>query len=699
MMGDTGSAATESARLRRLAELQVLDGPADPVLDGLARCAAISLGFPIGLVSLIDARRQWIQAKHGIQLDETPREQAFCAHAIEGDALFEVPDAQADPRFADNPLVLGAPGIRAYAGVPVSVDGLRLGALCVIDRVPRRLTPAQAELLTDLARAVSAWFESRREHLELQAERGRSVERLALLERLAEQAPGLLFQYRSGAEGTAGFTFVGAQLQALFALEAAAVQHDLRPFLRRTHPDDRAGLRAVLLQAAGQGRAWRHEFRVQLPGGPVEWRLAHAVPTCQDDGTVLWHGFVTDTTEQAQLDQLRQDKLAAERESAEKSAFLSRVSHELRTPLHAMIGFTQLLQIDPVEPLTPRQRERVDHAHRAAQLLLGLINDVLDLGRIEQGARPIELGHVEVNALLADCLGMVAHLAQQNEVRLAFVPTTGAAVLADRRALEQVVLNLLSNGIKYNRRGGTLSLELAEAGKMVVITVRDQGAGLDGVQRGRLFRPFDRLGAEDSQVEGSGLGLVIARQLVESMGGRIGVDSVPGQGSAFSVRLPRYRGQAPAGLAPPDADAAPPVQAIETDVTVLCIEDDPVNALLVQEALAARPGWRLVHAADGRSGLALAQTLRPSLVLTDINLPGLSGLSVVQALRGDPATRAMLCIALSADAMPEQVDHAMRTGFDDYWTKPLDLRTLAGRIESWLSRGQSRFAERQGVTP
>ena len=693
----------ERRRLQLLGELGVLDAPPDPVLDGLVRCTSSLLGYPITLVSLVDERRQWFMARQGMAASETPREVAFCAHAILGDSLFEVPDTAADPRFATNPLVTGEPHIRAYAGMPLTVAGQNIGTLCVIDHQPRRLQPEQAALLADLAHAVAHWFESRRQNLELQAERSRSAERLALLEKLAEQSPGMLFQYRVDSGGDAHFSYVSPQVRELFALEPDAVRGDLRPLLQRVHPDDRDGLRTALTAAVAGPAPWRHEFRVERPGGGVAWRSARAAPVPSDDGTILWHGFIADVTEQIEVEQLRADKQAAEHASREKSAFLSRVSHELRTPLNAMLGFTQLLQIDADEPLTSRQQERVGHAHRAAQLLLGLINDVLDISRIEQGARRLAQQPLAVHALVSGCLPMVAQMAAQAGVLLAFSATDdGPALVAegDPRAVEQVLLNLLSNGVKYNRRGGTLAVALRADAGSVWIEVRDEGPGLDAAQCARLFQPFERLGAEHTQVEGSGLGLVISRQLVEAMGGEITVASVPGQGSRFNVRLRRIDAPSPAAV----AEAAPrtrtvdlPVYSDDDRITVLYIEDDPVNALLVQESLRARPHWHLFHAADGRSGLALAQALEPTIVLTDINLPGLSGQAVVQALRSDPAIRRTVCIALSADAMDEQVVDAMRAGFDDYWTKPLDVHALPQRIEAWLDRGRSRLVTAEAL--
>ena len=688
----------EPARLALLESLKVLDTAPDAVLYGLVRCTAQMLGYPLAMVSLVDVHRQWFMARHGVTVSETPREHAFCAHAILSTDLFEVPDTHADPRFADNPMVLGEPHVRSYAGMPLSIHGLQLGTLCVVDEHPRSLTPAQVGMLSDLAHAVSAWFESRQAHLQLQDERLRSDERLALLSKLAEQTPGMLFQYRVDASGQGGFSYVSAQAREMFGLAPEALLGDLHVLLELVHPDDRAELRRALQQAAQDQAPWHRDFRVVLPGAVGAcWRAARASPSRMPDGEVLWHGFVADVTDQVEVEQLRRDKLAAERASAEKSQFLARVSHELRTPLNAMMGFTQLMQIDRQDPLTPRQSERVDHAHRSAKMLLGLINDVLDLSRIEQGAHEFVIGPVDAEAVARSCLAMLTQVAQEAGVHTELKrldPDALACVAADCRALEQVMLNLLSNGIKYNRRGGRLSVLISGDAREVQVSVCDQGQGLDSGQQARLFQPFNRLGAEHGPVEGSGLGLVISRQLVEAMSGRISVLSTPGQGSTFTVTLPRHSGQAMQL-----EDVLPPLPAktvdVDRQITLLYIEDEPLNALLVEEALRLRPNWRLLHALDGRSGLALAKARRPTLVLTDINLPGMSGLEVVKAIRADPSIQHTVCIALSANAMGQQVDEAMRAGFDDYWTKPLDVCGLPERIDTWLARItiDSGFAE------
>ncbi len=390
-----------------------------------------------------------------------------------------------------------------------------------------------------------------------------------------------------------------------------------------------------------------------------------------------------DATDRIKAEQMERDKLAAELASRQKTHFLSRVSHELRTPLNAILGFTQLLQLDESRPLDAMQRSRLDRVQHAGSHLLALINDVLDLARLEEGARPLELGPVDVAAVIDASCTMLEQAARERDVHVERrLDHAAPPALADVRVLEQVLLNLLSNGIKYNRAGGRLTVELSVPGDTVEIAVRDEGAGLDAAQLEQLFQPFNRLGAENSTVEGSGLGLVIARSLVEAMGGELRVSSRCGAGTCFTVCLS-------AAGAPASRPAPPPVRpqgaiAELPPATLLYVEDEPLNALLLTEALRDVPQWRVVLAEDGEQGLALARRLRPDLVLLDVNLPGLTGDQVVRALRADPATAALRCVALSADALPEQRAAAQVAGFEDYWTKPLDLGTLVERLRGVL---------------
>ncbi|MBI3349846.1 MAG: GAF domain-containing protein [Burkholderiales bacterium] len=376
----------EAQRLQCLAELGLSEPPdppeADAVLDGLVRCAAHLLGFPIAFISIVGERRMWFKARYGTEAVAGDRDTSFCARAIQGSTLFEVTDAQADPSFADSPWVVGDIRLRAYAGLPIRLDGLTLGALCVADTVPRRLDPVQATLLADIAQAVDAWFSHRREHVELRASRADLQDRAELLLSLSRETPGMLFQYRRTPGQRGRISFLSSRTELIFGALAPLQTPSLRAFLERCHPDDLRGLLRCMADAAAAHQPWQHLFRVCLPDSAQPgWRSAHASPSRLADGSVLWHGFIADVDEHVEVERLRRDKLAAERASAEKSAFLSRASHELRTPLNAVLGFSQLLLMTEAEPLTARQRERIEWVLSSAQRLHQLVDGLLDLDR------------------------------------------------------------------------------------------------------------------------------------------------------------------------------------------------------------------------------------------------------------------------------------------------------------------------------
>jgi PAS domain S-box-containing protein len=393
-------------------------------------------------------------------------------------------------------------------------------------------------------------------------------------------------------------------------------------------------------------------------------------------------GICRDVSEQVAGDRLRRDKAAAERANRAKSEFLSRVSHELRTPLNSILGFAELMAMDRQQPLLPAQQARLAGVQRGGRLLLDLIDEVLDLTRIEREQFALQLKPVDLDAVLDDVLRLVQPLADGRGIRLPAASTPAAGwVLADRRALEQVLMNLLSNAIKYNRAGGAVRLAMQRTGSdELSLAVIDEGQGLSPQQLAQLFQPFNRLGAERRRIEGSGLGLVIARRLMQAMNGHLDVHSAVGEGSRFSLRLQATTAPLPADLGP--ASAFAPLDDGTESRCVLYIEDEPLNVVLMEEVFRTRPGWTL-HVADlGARGLALARTLQPDLVMVDMNLPDMDGLQVIRRLRADTRTAALRCVAFSADAMAEQMAAARAAGFDDYWTKPLELR----RMLQWLGQ-------------
>jgi signal transduction histidine kinase/ActR/RegA family two-component response regulator len=399
----------------------------------------------------------------------------------------------------------------------------------------------------------------------------------------------------------------------------------------------------------------------------------------------------------AQLEQARAEAHAAreraERADQAKNDYLSRMSHELRTPLNAIIGFGQLLEMDD---LSASQQEEVTHIVRAGRHLLELINEILDISRIEAGNLTISTEPVMLADIVADVLSLVRPLAEEREVKLRsdLGRLEHGAVLADKQRLKQVLLNLLSNAIKYNRRGGAATVSLQEAQPHHVrILVTDEGHGIAQDRIDRLFVPFDRLGAEAGEVQGTGLGLALSRRLTELMSGTLSVDTEVGRGSTFAVELPAAESPHDGPPSPPAAEEDPPAARARLDsAAIVYIEDNASNLRLVEQALAKQSDVRLIPAMHGALGLELARRHRPNLILLDLHLADMPGEEVLQHLRADPATREIPVIILSADATNRQIARLLDNGARDYLTKPLDLQRFRELVQAAL-RQPSRAAE------
>ncbi len=372
-----------------------------------------------------------------------------------------------------------------------------------------------------------------------------------------------------------------------------------------------------------------------------------------------------------------------------KSAFLSSMSHELRTPLNAILGFAQILASKDM-PTTPEQKlEFSGHILKSGRHLLTLINEILDLAKVEAGAVSLSMEPVLLAEVLAECDGMIAPLAAARGVRVLFPAAPSVRVQADRTRLKQVLLNLLSNAVKYNRDGGAIVVDCAQpAPQRLRVSVQDTGVGLTPEQVAGLFQPFNRLGQEAGTQEGTGIGLVVTRRLVELMGGEIGVTSSPGVGSVFWIELAVAGADGALPAAAPAAHKAPVAAdgaAAGAPHTVLYIEDNPANLKLVQEIVRFRSDLRLVSAPDGHFGLSLARSQKPDIILMDLNLPGLSGFEVLAQLRREPETARIPAIAVSANAMRADIERALAAGFAHYLTKPIDIGQFNEAIDDVLS--------------
>ena len=473
-----------------------------------------------------------------------------------------------------------------------------------------------------------------------------------------------------------------------FAVRAGGVPlADVRATL---HPQDR---RTVMLAAeaamAGHGVV-DVEARYLSADGSYRHLLTRRMAERDAQGNVVaLVGISIDQTDRQLGAQALLDKAAAEQASRAKSDFLARMSHELRTPLNAVLGFSELMQSDSSQPLSPLQAVRAEHIRRAGRHLLTLIDDVLDLASVEAGLPEPDEGPVALDEVVAEAVQWMQAQAAQARVQL-HQRLTPAWVAGNARRLRQIAVNLLSNAVKYNRPEGEVWVDVQAAARDGVpgwqLVVRDNGRGLTEAQTALLFEPFNRLGMEHEGISGTGIGLTIVRDLLQRMGGHIGVSSQPGRGSEFRAWWPAVEppGTAPAELnAVHDSGLAMTAATAQTQpLNVLYIEDNPVNVLLVEAMLGQRTNIHLSCATDGASGVRAACALRPDVVLVDMQLPDFDGMEVLRQIKAVPALIGATLIALSANAMPEDVARALAAGFSDYWTKPINVKQTLARLDA-----------------
>lgn len=485
-----------------------------------------------------------------------------------------------------------------------------------------------------------------------------------------------------------GEVFWSERIPVLFGYAAGQLETSYDNFLKCLHPDDREPVITAVNASIEHDLPYEIEHRVVWPDGSIHWILERGRVERDEQGKAIsMVGIAQDISElkQAQFT-LTDAREEAENANRAKSEFLSSMSHELRTPMNAILGFGQLLEYS--KDLSDRQNEYIKEILKAGGHLLELINDVLDLSKIESGTIELSIEAVDLHSVLQECFSLLNPLAIQKNISLTDNSADGLMVRADRTRLKQVLINLISNAIKYNAEGGDVTiLTEADADDTVRILVRDTGYGIPAEKLDAIFLPFNRVGQEGSEIEGTGIGLTITHRIVEMMAGRLGVESTEGVGSTFWLTLPVLH------MAEPDVDkerlrsaeTEQPVAALNTDLkTVLYIEDNPSNLKLMTQIFAELPQSRLITAHTPSLGIELAQQHQPAVILLDINMPGMDGYQVLSILQKDPSLSNTPVIAVTANAMPADIKRGEQAGFYAYLSKPLEIDKFLTLMEKLL---------------
>jgi PAS domain S-box-containing protein len=453
------------------------------------------------------------------------------------------------------------------------------------------------------------------------------------------------------------------QMWHLRGLAPRGVAPDTDERLSLMHPDDRARTLDFRPEMHGSPDATAYEFRIRLADGRYRWLASRSMPLHDEQGRFLRRvGVNWDVTETKESEAAKQQALLAERESEAKSQFLARMSHELRTPLNAVLGFTQLMQRELDQGHIGDAAAKLRHIRAAGEHLLTLVDDALDLSGLQAGSFALELLPVRIDEAVADTVPLVQALAAGHGVTLQCGVLEGTA-RADASRLRQALLNIMTTAVRHNRVGGGVAISSRAEGARVRLELRDTGRGFTDEQLAHLFEPFHRVDGE-----GTGIGLAIVKALVERMGGQITAASEPGRGTVFEIVLPRAEA---AAAAVPNARRG----------QLLYIEDNSVNVLLVEELVKSLAGLAIASEPTGAAGVARARRLRPDLVLVDMQLPDFDGHEVLRRLRAQPETATVPCIALSANAMHDEIARALVSGFDDYWTKPIKFKPFIEALE------------------
>lgn len=672
----------ERERLIELERLELVNTLPEQSFDRLTRMVSTIFDMPIALISLLTSDRQFFKSCVGLSeellADGTDREDSFCQYVVAHKEPLVVTNVFEDERFKDNRFVAGQEGIRFYAGAPLfTSNGYVLGTLCVIDTKAREFTDKDMELLVDFSEMVMdeiALRDSMKQikrierHLKDIEERYRSV---------VESVKEVIFQM----DEKGRWVFLNPAWEEITGY---TVEETLGCSYRdHIHPVDLVhSVQTIRSKIAEHESSYLTELQFGTKQKGYRWLEISSRIAYKGENFHGISGTIVDITERKEsalaLLALKEEAIEANRS---KSEFLSRMSHELRTPMNAILGFAQLLE---ASELSNVQKGDTREIIKAGQHLIQLINEVLDLAKVEAGKINLSIEEFEVGPIVEECIALMLPLIVERNIQMLQPEPAVASLLikADKMRFKQVLLNLLSNAVKYNVAGGSVHIyhEYLEEAR-VRIHIKDSGGGIPEEELPHLFDPFYRI-KKDIPVEGSGIGLTIAKQLIEVMDGRIGVHSSPEEGTTFWIEFQ-------AGLKPeltlqklnpqggiPSSESNSGMKTY----TILYIEDNQANCLLVQRILSTQPSLNLITTPYGAEGIKLACTHHPDLILLDIHLPDMSGNEVISVLQESLVTRNIPVVAVSANALPNDIEATLALGFEDYVVKPIMVEQFVQTI-------------------
>jgi PAS domain S-box-containing protein len=489
--------------------------------------------------------------------------------------------------------------------------------------------------------------------------------------------------------------FYSARWKMMMGYAESEIGDSVEEWTSRIHADDLPRMMTELRKhLRGETPLYQSEHRVRHRNGTDLWILdrGRVVSTNAHGRPVRMVGTHSDITAAKRAEQALREKQTAEMANQAKTQFLSRMSHEMRTPLNAVIGFSQLMRMGTHSQQAVNSNDYADHIFHAGQHLLALINDVLDLQKVEEGRLSLDIGAVDLTLTISSVIELLSPEAKERRVYFEKTPRSSVWVKADAQRLRQVLINIVSNAVKYNLPGGTVRFSLTDQqpGRLK-LCIQDGGAGMNEAQMRRLFHPFDRLGQETSSIEGTGLGLIIARSLMQAIGGNLEVQSSPGRGTRVYIELLRDKAPNPQTDSHPECtDNVGIVSTTKTPLRMLYVEDNKINAILFESALGLHQNQvELRIAEDGEQALAIATDWLPEVLVLDAHLPGMTGFDVLRLLRAVPGLSTVPAYMCSADAMAKDVQRAYEAGFVGYWTKPIDITAVLSDIDALAARLRS----------